>query len=209
MDNKLIADLFLRYIVQKEPFMVVEYCTKTGRSKEIETALLQRSKEKNFPPIALVQYAGSVVKGRWEEAEETIFQNDVTVLEYIQVIGYQRLENYEKKLLKEVHKDQMVKYCQKLNKRIPELEPSIAKSSFHNVLYYAQNVAYGRFELAEPKIIKKPKWILEYRKMLEGLKAFQDGKIQFPDEMHQAMTMYSCETPNDKNIKEYFKRYGK
>lgn len=188
----VLNDLFFRFMVKNDPKMVIDYCRDMGqRVKEIEPHII------NKPNLAC-EYAAVVIKGRWEEAEKNIAEDNAIALRYATEIIKGRFAAYEKRILKD--KSQLVHYCTRIKQRIEEFEPIIAKASFDDVMAYTKNVICGRFELAESKIMTKPKWILEYSRVL--------GKKP-SDEMHSAMTMFSFQDPNNKIIKQYFFEFGK
>lgn len=195
-------DLFLRYMVKNDVQMVLDYCSEVGRIKEIEEALLKIAKVE-VSAQHLVRYARDTIKGRWQEAEERISVYPGSAVTYAQQVLKDRFPLYEQKIIKSKSKELMVEYCTSLKKRVPELEPHIAKGSFEGILKYAHLVIGGRFELAEAKIITKPKRILQYHQMLRCT------GTELPDEMHTAMVMYSSQNGSDKSIKEYFSICGK
>ena len=197
----ILNDLFLRYLAKNDGRMLVDYCKDVGRVKEVEVALLRAN---NILDIS--QYAEEVVKGRWEEAETILAGVASYAIEYARKCCVGRFPLFEKHMIDRNLKELMVDYCRRgCLCRVRELEPYIARGTLENILGYVLNVTYGRFELAEPKIIKKPGWILRYRDVLGHV-----GKgDEFPVEMHSAMVLYSSSKPSDKNIKDYFSKYAK
>lgn len=183
-------DLFINFLIKKEPHVVLDYCKRAGRVEQIEKMLINDSKLAS-------QYAIEVVKGRWEEAEESIAQDESSALDYACKIIKGRFPAYEKIISKD--RNQIIHYCILIQKRWPEVEEFIAKGPTSYSIQYARHIIKGRFEVAEPKIATKPKWILDYARAL-GQKPSQ--------ELHNAMTMYSFQNPNDKIIKQYFQEFG-
>lgn len=203
----VLNDLFLRYLAKNDSRMLIDYCVEVGRVKEIESALLacRHYDSRTHQGSDLVLYSKIVVRGRWEEAEAKIVGNSDCAIEYSRDVLRGRFPLFENRLIDDKNKSVMVTYCCEIKQRVLDLEPHIMKAPFHRVLDYIVSVIGGRFELAEPKIIKNPGWILRYINALE-----ECGKLgEFPVEMHSAMVLYSASKPKDRNVKEYFATYAK
>lgn len=179
-------ELLVEFMLEMHPSMVLNRCA-DKRPPEVERIIATRYKE-------ALWYAENVIKGKWPEAEEAIASNHETALEYARKVLNGRFPEYEKRIVKDPNAS--FQYCRTIRRRFPEAEPRIAKSTARLAINYAALVIGGRFEIAEAKIAKKPKWILEYcEKALKG---------KVPDELHNAMTLHSFENPEDKSVKKYF-----
>jgi hypothetical protein len=186
----LLESLLLKFLAKSDPQMIIDFCEEKGRVPQIEGQVIHC-------PILSCDYAIRVIKGRWEEAEEKISQDENSSIRYANYALKDRFPAYEKNIIK--NREKIIEYCVSIQKRLPEAEPLLAKGAMDDIFKYAKQVIKGRFELAEPKIITKPKWILSYSDAL-GMK--------ISEEMHNAMTMFSFQDPNNKVVKEYFKKYG-
>lgn len=187
----IFEELFLRFLVHSNPDLIIKFCQERGRIKEIEEHITSN-------PNLAFEYARLVIKGRWEEAEPNISKNENIAITYAKDILKGRFPLFEKNILK--NKSKIIEYCMAIKQRFPEAEPYLAKGSINDILCYAKNVIRGRFELAEPKIITRPHWILDYSML------FYPNKP--PEEFHNAMSLLSFKDPNNKIIKEYFNKFG-
>jgi hypothetical protein len=185
-----VIEFFASFVVQSKPDWVVKYCADKGRLKFLESVIKNN-------PAAAVEYAKKVIGGRWEEAEDVIAEDFNFAVKYAVEVVKGRFPKLEKKIKHDRAK--AIEYSAKIGKSFPEAEKVIAKGTFEEILHYMK-VLPGRFEVAEEKIIKSPKWMLRYADAL--------GK-KLPEEMHSAMAMLSFSRPEDKNIKQYFSKYGK
>jgi hypothetical protein len=180
-------ELLIEFMLEMNPSMILNRCA-DKRPPEVERIIATRPKE-------ALWYAENVIKGRWPEAEEAIASNHETALAYARIVLKGRFPEYEKRIVKDPNVS--FQYCRAIGRRFPEAEPRIAKSTARLAINYAALVIGGRFELAEAKIAKKPKWVLEYHE-----KALKGNVL--PDELHNAMTLHSFENPEDKSVKRYF-----
>lgn len=197
----LIEDLFLTYLSQTQPEIVIQFCQKKGRIKQVEEQVIDQ------PEIAY-EYARRVIKGRWPEAEKYIATKKDVALQYAANVIKDRFPEYEKLLIAKKMREEIFYYCKVTRKRFPEAEHILAKGAMNDILDYANLIIKGRFELAEPKIITKPKYILAYAQVLASLPSRPSESEPVPPEMHSAMTMFSFQDPENNFVKEYFKRFA-
>lgn len=188
----LLDEIMLEFIIEVKPQIILNRAERSGRIKEVEPMIIQR------PKVAL-QYAMSVVKDRWPEAEQNIATDKEIAIQYALSVVKGRFKEYEKKIVRDAAA--VVEYCMAIGERFPEAEPYIVKSSIGNIMAYASTVVKGRFLLAEARIAMKPKWIMDYCDKVLRKKP--------PDELHSAMTMYSFQDPDSKAVKKYFQTWGK
>jgi hypothetical protein len=186
-----VIEFFASFVVQSKPDWVVKYCADKGRLKFLESVIKNN-------PAAAVQYAKQVIGGRWEEAEDVIAEDFHFAVKYAVEVVKGRFSKLEKRI--QTSRELALEYSAKIGQRFPDAEKAIAKGTFEEIFSYMRACLPGRFEAAEEKIIKSPKWMLRYADVL--------GK-RLPEEMHSAMAMLSFNRPEDKNIKQYFSRYGK
>ena len=186
--SKEAIDFFTSFLASNYSGWAITYCVKNGRMAFVEDAIVKNGE-------LAAQYAERVIKGRWEEAEDSIAESPAA-LEYAKNVIKGRWSKLEKKILQNSRSGvKAIEYSLAIGERFPEAENMIAGCHFRYIFDYISGVVHGRFEPAEDKIIKSARSMLAYSKILGG---------RLPDHMHSAMVMLSFENPEDKKIKAYF-----